>query len=146
MNLHDIGRTGWRSPDWINEYFSPEVPPTRFATDQSVNITARDLLRAYDSLLVNRRAEWPRRPPPGHFVTPQPDADAILRDIYRFRDRMMYAGLREPELARLAFQVTREEYRALQEWIPQEGGYRGPTYERETGTMSVMGITVIPTR
>jgi hypothetical protein len=136
MNLHDIGRTGWRDPAWLNEYFSPEVPPARFTTDQSVNITARDLLRSYDSLLVNRRPAWPR----------QPDADAILRDIYRFRDRMMMAGLREPELARLAFQVTREEYRALQEWIPQEGGYRGPTYQRETGTMSVMGITVIPTR
>jgi hypothetical protein len=164
MNLHDMpARPGPRSGfgEWMNEYFrDPQafiVHPSAVRDDGTTTITAADLQRQMETL----RAYQPVRRPIDWFSTAgttpddmwmvqrrRPDrATEILSDIYRFRDQLMRAGFRQRDIEEhMAYRVTPEDYFALQGYVAQEGEYRGPVYGQDRGTMTVMGLTVLPSR
>jgi hypothetical protein len=151
-------RRGFFPEDLFNAFI---VHPTAVREDGTTTITAEDLRRVRDDM---RRQQWRVPQPVAHFTdwvttagdtTPnfewefrRPDrATEILGDIYRFRDQLMRAGFRQRDIdERFAYRVSPEEYRVLQEYVAQEGMYRGPVYSAERGTMTVMGLTVLPSR
>ena len=142
MNLHDIPpRRRITGPNetipppsgWINTFFrQPVLNNTFYAPRDTTTITAADLTFAYREM---------RRDPivdGGRYVRD------IISDIARIRDRLMVAGFRQNEVeGMLAVQVTRDQYRALQEYTQLEGDVRGPYWHRDSGTMRVMGMTVL---
>jgi hypothetical protein len=167
MNLHSIPEPIFDfQRGWIDQYFNMEAPIHRFRDDYpGATITAATIQFWREEMA--RPARVPQRdiafnwfpdqtiPPPTpeeqRFAdqrrrTINDQAQRILSDIFHFRDRLMVSGMRERDLAHVAYTVSDGDYGVLREYVPQEGGYRGPVYERERGTMSVMGITVLPQR
>lgn len=152
MNLHDIGSTQTRIlgpeerfptlPDWINDYFRAEARPNNFFRAEAEfrreaeAITASDLRFAFDSLNTPRDLD--------PVVEVGRTVRYMISDIARLRDRLLGAGFLQTEVDCLAIKVSREQYRMLQEFQLLEGGYRGPVYDRQSGTMRVMGMTVLP--
>lgn len=142
MNLHDIParritadpiRSGQTLRAYWDEYLHP------FQRNRAYEpVNTRDTFSVDDIYRAWSMMNAPRR---------QDRALQVIGEIGRFRDRLFVAGLREEEFRRnIAYTVTREDYRALQDYVATEGGYRGPTYEVATGTMYVMGVRVVPTR
>jgi hypothetical protein len=166
MNLHDApGPLLPHQQAWADQYFNMQAPIHQFRDDYpGATITAATIQFWREEMA--RPARVPQRdiafnwfadvvPPPTpdeqRFAaerrrTINDQAQRILSDIFHFRDRLMVSGMRERDLAHVAYTVSDADYGVLREYVPQEGGYRGPVYERERGTMSVMGITVLPQR
>lgn len=150
MNLHNIKtpvRPPLNVPEWVNTYFTPDSPRSHFwgrVDEMNARTLDNDTIRAslrdwFQPEHVVRANEGlpPRRETSGY---------TLLAEIARFRDRLMMAGFRQAELDRFAFRVSPEEYRTLLDYIPQEGSYRGPTFDYRTGMMSVMGVAVLLSR
>jgi hypothetical protein len=144
MNLHEIGHLpprGEAAARDLNAFFTEYSLRNNFiraGQGQPATITSAELRFAFESL---ETPVWRDT-----VVENGRTVRYMIADIARIRDRLMRAGFRNEEIEFLAIKVTREQYRLLQEYVALEGDFRGPTYQRETGTMTVMGITVIPTR
>lgn len=172
MNLHDIPANGTRRPrtehwpsiaDWARAWHAFDLGPSldadtvRIRLADAATYPPRHRLGAadpptyrYDQPIPPLEAlpgahDGPTGPIIGQHL--QDRAAQILADIYAFGGRLYRSDIRQREVeAHLAYRVSPEDYRVLQAYVSVEGGYRGPVYDRERGTMSVMGITVLPSR
>jgi hypothetical protein len=139
MNLHDIREPRQRLSitELFDRYFAEPgawqpgtylVHPSAFETQPGDTINANDIRFAY------RTERWPH-------------IQRLVEDIRRFS-----VGIRETymierrQVERVAYVVTRDEYRALMNYYPVAFGPLEQPVDMnlQDGTMRVYGVTVIP--